>query len=63
MATEEQINAAGLAYWNYYRKQSGNPLSKPFKLDRGFAAAMNAAIDAALSVNKAEKELGAHDDG
>jgi hypothetical protein len=56
MASEEQINAAGLAYWNYYRKESGLPLSKPFKLDRGFADAMNAAIDAALAVGKSEKE-------
>jgi hypothetical protein len=54
MITEEQVNAAGVAYWNYFRRTGGRPESKPFKLDKEFAAAIRAALEAAEKVGHAQ---------
>jgi hypothetical protein len=50
MATSEQVEVAGNAYWNYLQSLQGKPQGKRFKLDKDFAGAMNAALDAAAKI-------------
>ena len=71
MATKEEIEVAVNAHWNYYRRLRGRSDDKRFKLDqltpeeqiaairealnKDFAGAMGAAIDAVDALRNTEK--------
>lgn len=56
MATKEQIEAAGNAYWNHYRAIGGHAPEARFKLDPDFANAIEAALDAAARVVESQDD-------
>jgi hypothetical protein len=52
--TQAQIEAAGIAYWNFYRQLDGNKPEAAFTLDGDFAGAITAALTAAAQVGEPE---------